>query len=126
MGNGEMNKFIRNLISAHGGRVKDKDALHGLVPRHSGDEDVQGYERLRAELKDAPWIELNKSAVTLDEAGYQLIAWWKSNAKMNRFIREVINVYGGKITDVSAFHRIVPHHSGISGVQSYEDLFGEL
>lgn len=49
--------YIKRVIEAHGGRVNE-DELAKLVPRYSGEQRVQTFEDLLAELRCCAWASL--------------------------------------------------------------------
>merc|ERR1711933_691903 len=54
--NGEMGRFVRLLVGARGGTVKDPSALATFLPAFSGKVNTQSFALLSQALEEAPFV----------------------------------------------------------------------
>jgi len=126
----EMKAFVRRVVDAGKGDVKDEGELRGLTQWYSGTLATQHFDRLVQELQGAMWISGFHAGriAALNEAGYQSVAALKRDDEMSDFITRVIHSGHGHITPgrEDELRGLTQWYSGTYAVQAYQTLVEEL
>lgn len=131
----QMEFYVRRIVSQLGFRIVDQGGLHGFVPFYDGEEQVQSYHELEAEIKKAAAKSRNKTWVTdqvsgasapLSQDGYEHVATLANNREMAEFVRRVASDLGLSVKEEGSMNGVAKWYSGDKAVQTFSELQGEL
>lgn len=148
----EMFRFIKDMVNEVGGEILDEGGLAGIVPFYSGSRDMQSFVRLMEELQAIAhlpdgWLRMPVSScfktlqmgygpqrfpagvgsvASLNEQGYQAVAFTRRSPEMAKFIRRTMEREGFEVVDEGGLSGLVPFYSGECGTRSFQQLVDEL
>lgn len=128
----QMEFFVRRIASQMGLRVREQGGLQGIIPFYDGENSVQTFEALHAELErvsdENGWVTSEASGVSapLTDVGYKHVASMLNTKEMSEFVRRVALDLGLAIQDEGGLLGVAEWHSGEKAVQSFKDLRAEL
>jgi hypothetical protein len=126
--------FSRRILYEHGDTVFCCDeALDALLSRD--DWHSKHFDSLKTQIDSlARLVELARKhaeaspgmTAPLSETGYQFVTLPRSNVEMKHFIRRLAEFKGLAILDEAKLSGLVPYYSGVTSIQDFNSLVGEL
>lgn len=144
--------FIKSMVEEVGGEVLDEGGLAGIVPFYSGSKDLQSFARLMEEIQAIAhlpdsWLRMPPNScykalqmgygpnafpngvgdvASLNEQGYQAVAFTRRSPEMAKFIRRLIEDKNFQVEDEGGVLGLVPFYSGECGTRSFGELMAEI